>query len=182
MPRIKWWKGPLALAIGTAFAVPAFAQGTSSQASSGVSASNLYVGADVGLNTDDETGFGIFAGYDFTRNFAAELGYSDTGQSNIGNVGVDTNAWEITGVGRLPVTDRIDAFGKLGFYRGHVEGGGDSDSHNDLTFGFGAQYNVNPQLGLRVSWQRYADMGSDFRGSSGEDLDMWKLGVVYRFR
>ena len=172
----KLWITSLAVAASAAFAVPAFAQRDYGASP----AAGPYVGANVGINSDDETGLGIFGGYRFDRNWAAELGYQDTGQSNINTTGVDTNAWELAGLGMLPLNERFDLFGKLGLYRGNVEGGGRDETNTDLTFGFGAQYNVNPQLGLRVGWQRYADMGSDL--GAGKDLDMWKVGVLYRFR
>jgi OmpA-OmpF porin, OOP family len=179
MNQSKWWMTPLAVAASAAFALPAYAQRDVRYDSA---FTGPYLGANVGLNSDDETGFGLSAGYRFDRHWAVEAGYQDTGQTNIGGTGVDSNAWELTGVGHLPLDERFEVFGKLGFYRGKVHGGGLDDTNRDLTFGLGGQYNVNPQLGVRLGWQRYADMGSGAGGAAGEDLDMWKVGLVYSFR
>lgn len=167
---------PCALAAGLTFALPVAAQDYARTNQRGV-----YVGGNIGMNNDEETGFGLMAGYRVNRNFAVEGAYQDTGQANISGRSADTNAWEVTGVGLLPLNERFDLLGKLGLYRGRAHGSGASGNNNDVTFGLGAQYNVNAQLGVRVAWQRYADMGSGAFGA-GDDLDMLKVGVVYSFQ
>lgn len=174
----RWWYGPLVLAAGAMFALPAAAQSDAGGGTMGP-----YIGANVGMNSDDNTGYGAFVGYRINRNFAAEGAYQNTGETDISTHTVDSNAWEASGLGILPLNERFDLYGRLGFYRGNVTGQGQDNHNSDVTYGVGGQYDLTPQVGLRVEWQRYTNMGSgSFGGLAGKDLDMYKVGVLYRFR
>ena len=176
MKHSKAWYRSLLLAAGAMCALPALAQRDVRDDASG-----FYAGASAGLNSDDESAWRLLGGYSVNRNFGVELGYHDTGESNIGGTGVDTNLWELVGIGRLPLDPRFSLYGKLGGYRGKVKGGGMSETNNDLTFGAGVQYDLSRQVALRGEWQRYADMGGGpFNATS--DLDVYSVGVLYRFR
>jgi OOP family OmpA-OmpF porin len=103
---------------------------------------------------------------------------------------VESTAWEFVAVGMLPVADRFSLYGKLGIYRADTDFSTNvvlpglpatfSESNNDLTFGFGLQFDVTKNLGLRAEWQRYQDLGGSRIGES--DVDVMSIGVVYRFR
>jgi OOP family OmpA-OmpF porin len=143
-----------------------------------------------GITCDDsDTAWRILGGYQLNRNFAVEAGYHDFGKASQSIPGLSADfkakAWEIVGVGAVPIGSQFALYGKAGFYRGEVDvrTGGQSteETNTDLTFGFGAQYNFNRQLGLRAEWQRYADMGDN--STIGEsDVDVLSVGIVYRFR
>lgn len=141
----------------------------------------FYGGGSLGWNSDDEAAWRLFGGYQVNRNFAAELGYHDLGQHNIAGHALDSNAWELVGVGRLPLGERFAAYGKLGAYRANSTGGGIDETSNDLTFGAGLEYALSRNLSARGEWQRYRDIGGGAIGQVG-DLDVYSLGVVYRFR
>lgn len=54
------------------------------------------------------------------------------------------------------------------------------ETNTDLTYGFGGQFNVSPQVGIRAEWQRYTNMGDN--ATIGEsDVDVMSLGVIVRF-
>jgi OOP family OmpA-OmpF porin len=54
------------------------------------------------------------------------------------------------------------------------------ETNTDLTYGIGAQYDINRQLGVRAEWQRYTNMGDD--ATIGEsDVDVMSVGLVVRF-
>lgn len=181
-------KSTLALSCAAALAAafPAAAQ-TQSRLSS------VYVGADIGqskfrdgcditANCDDQdTSWGLFAGYNFTPNLAAELGYHDLGSISAPGATVDAQALELVGVGRLPVTERFSAYGKLGGYRGHLKGLGTSESNTDLTYGLGLQYDFTRSLGMRGEWQRYPNMGGG-NFSSETNVDVLRVGALFRFQ
>ena len=136
----------------------------------------------------------IFGGYQVNRNFAIELGYTDLGEATVNvsgpggnlNASVESSAWELVGIGSLPVANRFSVYGKLGLYRGEVEGRGagtvlgvpvnfnEDDSGTDLTFGIGAKFDLTRNLALRGEWQRYNDF-------SGADIDVLSVGLVVRF-
>ena len=147
---------------------------------------------------DSDSSWKIFAGYQFNRNFAVELGYGDLGQvtastPSIGiippaNVAIESTVWELVAVGMLPLAERFSLFGKLGLYRADTDievnfvGLGsvtDSDSNTDLTFGIGVRFDVTPRLGVRLEWQRYSGVAAaDFDEG---DVDVMSLGVAWRF-
>src|SRR6266850_6606156 len=122
--------------------------------------------------------FRILGGYQINRNFAAELGYHDFGRatgsvpSASGNINgnIKANAAELVGLGAYPFANRFSVYGKLGAYRAEAKlstsqaGSGSAslkDRNTDLTFGFGAQYDVTREAGVRAEWQRYKSVGGD---------------------
>jgi OOP family OmpA-OmpF porin len=149
-------------------------------------------GVVAGTNCDEkDTSWRLFGGYQLNRNFAAELAYTDLGSSKAdspgGSATFDASAWELSGIGSIPITGGLSAYGKLGAYYGKVEGkgtgaflGSGSDTNTGLTFGAGAQYDFTKNLGLRAEWQRYKDMGGDTTGKS--DIDNMMVGVLFRFQ
>lgn len=131
----------------------------------------FYIGADVGqadFGTEDDTAFKILGGYQFHRNFAAEIGYSmllDKGP-------VEVTALEAVVVGSYPLANQLSVFGKLGFANVDVETPAGSTDKTELTFGLGLQYDVTPKIGIRGQWQRY---------DTDDEIDLISIGVIYRF-
>lgn len=183
---MKGTKAVLATALASAvlgFAGPAAAQ-------AGVR--NAYVGATIGqaeykdgcsgLASCDEkdTAWRIIGGYQFNRHFAAELGYHDLGEASASTGAAEGSAWELVGVGSYRLSERFSAYGKLGGYRGKLEGRGADESNTDLTYGAGLRYDLTRSVGLRVEWQRYSKMGG---GALVEtDVDVLGTGILYRFQ
>jgi OOP family OmpA-OmpF porin len=148
---------------------------------------------------DSDTSWKIFGGYHINRNFAVEVGYGALGEVKAStppfggipaaDVKIETNAWEVVGIGSLPIADRFSLFGKVGLYGADTDidvafaGFGtvtDTDDNVGLTFGFGARYDFTRNFGVRAEWQRYSDVkASDF----GEfDVDVMSVGIVFRFQ
>lgn len=140
-----------------------------------------YVGGSLGFNDDEETAWRVFGGYQVNRTFGVELGYHDLGQQNIAGFPVDSTAWELVGVGRVPFGERFAGYGKLGAYRAKIRGGGADETAHDLTFGAGVEYALNRQTSVRGEWQRYRDLGGGAI-TQVADIDVFSLGVVFRFR
>ena len=148
---------------------------------------------------DKDTAWKIFAGYQFNRHLAVEAGYTDLGEISISAASgttsirgtIEVSAFELMGVGSFPVVDRFSLYGKLGIYRAETEQkltvtlgtlsipDNKSEKNADLTFAFGARFDVTRNLGVRAEWQRYLDVGG---GEIGEDdIDVLSLGVLWRF-
>jgi OOP family OmpA-OmpF porin len=195
-------KKVLAATVVAAFAaLPTLAM---AQARGGNSDLGFYAGASVGQSKSDcngggscddkDTAYRIFGGYKINRNFAVEAGYTDFGKVNAtvavpaATLEVKSNAFEVVGVGALPLNQQFSVYGKLGFYRGEAKAsatlgafsGSQKETNTDLTLGVGVQYNFNPQLGVRGEWQRYGSMGGDSIGGTF-DLDVFAVGVTYKF-
>jgi len=179
-------------------------------ASIGQSKFNGACGSEPGVaitNCDEkDTAWKIFGGYAFNRNLAVELGYNDFGRVSgdasgvllgipfTGNAKVEATAFELTGVGSLPLANRFAVYGKLGLYYGEVKSSATvrqtaapfatgsssvSDNNTDLTFGFGGRYDITPRFAVRAEWQRFSKVGSDSTGKG--DIDVLAIGGLYRF-
>jgi OOP family OmpA-OmpF porin len=155
----KKWLVALLSAVAMTFSAGAIAQGAMAGG---------YVGLDVGqaeFADEDDTGFRIFGGFQFHRNIAAEVAYGmliDKGP-------LEVTALELAAVGMFPLANQFSIIGKLGFARLEAEGGGDDTG---LVFGFGAQYDVTRNLGVRLQWTRY---------DTDPELDFLSLGVLWKF-
>jgi opacity protein-like surface antigen len=159
----------------------------------GQSKIDCSTGGVAGVSCDDsDTAFRVLGGYQFNKYLGAELGYADLGKATLSAAGlsasVEAKAWDLVAVGRVPVADRFSLFGKLGMYRADSDLSSNtalipasSDDNTDVTYGLGAQYDFNKNLGVRAEWQQYKKVGSDSTGGEG-DVDVMSVGVVYRFK
>jgi OOP family OmpA-OmpF porin len=167
--------------------------------------SGWYLGATIGQSTvdiegcgggvdcdDKDTAWRILGGYQINRNFAVELGFHEFGDASAsgpgGRIDFESNAFELVGVGRFPLSGNFALYGKAGFYRGETKASGSTiltgpidikETNTDFTFGFGLQYSFTPQLSIRGEWQRYADVGGGDIDES--DVDVMSVGLVVRF-
>lgn len=158
----------------------------------------------------------LFAGYQFNRYFSAELGFADLGRTSASGIpgpitvttstsstlDTEATAWDLVGVGALPLSERLSLTGKLGLYQADVKSrlvrtifsrlvtppapvGGSpfvTESREDdsgVTFGLGVRYDFTRHLGVRAEWQRYGKVGTGATGES--DIDVLSAGLVYRF-
>ena len=156
--------------------------------------------ATTSITSDDtDTGYKIFAGYKFNRNFAVEAGYFDLGKfgftattvpagtlnGNIRLSGVNPDA-----VGILPINEKFSAFGRAGLNyaeaRDSFSGTGavgvanpnPKKSDTNYKLGLGIQYDFTEALGMRAEVERYRI--DDAVGNKG-DVDLVSVGLVYRF-
>ena len=156
-----------------------------------------YAGAGVGQSTladeqdvlagdidDSDTGWKIFGGTQFHPNAAVELGWVDFGEFT------GTGAtWEATGInvsllGSWPVANQFSLFGKLGATRwdvdSNVAGATTSENGTDFSYGIGAQYDFRDNVGARLEWERFNDVG-DEPVTGRSDLDLVSVSVVFGF-
>jgi OOP family OmpA-OmpF porin len=156
------------------------------------STSSLYIGGSIGQAEfkdgcsgvagcdEKDTAWRILGGYQFNRHFAAELGYYDLGEASAPSGAIEGTIWEAVGIGSFPIFDKLSVYGKLGLYRGELEGPAVKETNEDLTYGVGLQYDFLRNLGVRGEWQRYSKMGG---GALVEtDVDVLSVGVIYRFQ
>ena len=191
-----------AAALAILVATPAWSQdaGFYLGASIGQSRAKDFCDDSGGFSCDDkDTAWKLFGGYQFNRHLAVEAGYTDLGEVGASGVlsgvsvrgTVEVTAFELMGVGSFPVMDRFALYGKLGVYRAETEQSvtgtlgtitvtdNASENNTDLTFAFGARFDITRNLGIRAEWQRYLDVGG---GEIGEDdVDVLSVGVLWRF-
>lgn len=146
-----------------------------------------------------DTGYKLFGGYKFNKNFALEGGYFDLGKFGFkattippgtlsGNIKLKGLNLDLVGI--LPITDKFSAFGRLGVdyarARDSFSGTGlvnvlnanPSKQETNLKAGLGLQYNFSEALAMRVEAERYRI--NDAVGNRG-DVDLISVGLVYSF-
>jgi OOP family OmpA-OmpF porin len=132
----------------------------------------FYIGAEVGqgdAGEEDDIGYKFLGGYQFHRNFAAEVGYGilvDKGD-------VEVTTLELVGVGMFPLGNNFSVVGKLGFASWEFDGPSVDQDGTDLTWGVGVQWDFSRNLGLRAMWQRYE--------TDPEETDFLNIGVLWKF-
>jgi len=127
--------------------------------------------------------FQQFGGYRFTPHWSLDFGYAGSSQSN---------AWTVSGSGMLPIGRSFSLQGRFGLAVPSSEYSLSSATgalstlasldpariRSNLLWGFGGQYDFNPNVGLRM----------DFNSRYGEDAaynrarnDLWSINTVVRF-
>lgn len=148
---------------------------------------------------DRSTGFKLYGGYQFHRNFAVEGGYFDLGKfgytaNTIPTGTLDGNirltGFNLDAVGLLPFNDRFSALGRVGLnyakasdsFTGtgavNVTNPNPSKSGTNYKLGVGLQYAFTEALGMRAEVERYRV--NDAVGNKGH-VDLFSVGLVYRF-
>ena len=190
--------------VKTAFAVilPAAFLAVSAPAAAQQSDMGFYIGGAYGMSSfdidttgitnpsvdDSDSGFKIFGGYQFSRNWGVEVGYVDFGKAGIsgsilgipftGDLGV--TALTVAGTGTMPMNESFSLLGKVGMWNWDAKAnvaalgtaGSASDSGTDLFFGVGLRYNLSKNLGLQLEVEQY----------SGDDsITYTSLGLRYKF-
>ncbi len=136
----------------------------------------------------DDVGYKLLAGYRVAPWFAVEASWNDFGSPDdsreVGNVQIETqfetDGFDFSLMGILPLGDKFDLFAKAGYFWWDVEASEENagivetvqDSGEDLTYGVGAQWNPG-SFGLRTEYQIYDVEGID---------DLWLLSVSALFR
>lgn len=110
-------------------------------------------------------------GYRFHPNFAVE-GEASTGIDEDDAIELNHNVGAYA-VGLVPVSDRFDLLGRVGYQTTEVDTPlGDADA-DGLAYGVGAQWRFTPTFGVRADWTRME--GDD------EEADAISLGGVVNF-
>jgi len=156
--------------------------------------------ATTSISDDDrDTGYKIFGGYQFNRNFALEGGYFDLGRFGFtattlpagtlhGDIKVRGLNLDLVGI--LPITERFSALGRIGVTHAEAKdnfsGTGAvtvtnpnlSKKDTNYKYGLGLQYAFTESFAMRAEAERYRI--NDAVGSKS-DIDLFSVGLVYRF-
>lgn len=158
---------------------PAFADGLSLGASVGyVNIEDSDPGFDFEAN---DTGWKLFAAYEFSNHLGIEGGYIDFGKPEdvlLGTRGqLDASGWNIYGVGNLPLTGGVDLFAKAGIVSWNADSiiDGvlvDTEDGEDLALGIGARWRLSERFGFRAEadWFDIDEADSVWMASVGFEL------------
>jgi len=188
----KGWYG--GLNVGQSASVIDNARIKSGLLSSGLTATSID-------DKDKDTGYKLFGGYQFNRNFSLEGGYFDLGK--FGYTATTVPAGTLKGemklrglnldaVGMLPFGEakKWSAFGRVGVTyndvndtfsgTGAVTVTNPSPSKQEMSYkyGLGVQYAFTKTLAMRLEAERYAV--NDAVGNKG-DVDLISIGLILRF-
>lgn len=157
-------------------------------------------------NTD--TAYKLQAGYQFNSNLAVEGGYADLGKFTYHALAtvpagatrdgaVSVTAWNLDAVGRLPVSDDLAVFGKLGVASYDLsytcQGAviacvtpSRSNSGTPLHYGLGVDWSFGKKLFARAEYEVYEKMGEAFNatgstGTSRAKVSVAIVGIGYKF-
>ncbi len=151
--------------------------------------------------SDKTTSYGLKLGYQFTPYVAVEGNYTDLGkysyQANVQPPGSLNSELKVKGygldlVGTLPIVDKLSLLGRVGVQRMKTDGAfsgsgsidlvtaGASQSSTAGKLGFGVQYELSKNLGLRLEVERFRKLGGSALGSAF-DADNYSLGVLFKF-
>jgi outer membrane immunogenic protein len=136
-------------------------------------ASKFYGNAGYSLLDTKITNLGVVGvrlGYEFTPNFAieGEAGFGITSKElDIIDVKVD-NTFGGFLVGKLPVADKFELIGRIGYSHVKVSasglGGSASTDDGSAAYGVGMQFLFDDKNGVRGDFTRYEENGSGFNG------------------
>ncbi|MGE0829956.1 MAG: porin family protein [Hyphomonadaceae bacterium] len=111
-------------------------------------------------------------GYRFHPNIAVE-GEASTGVVDDDGVELD-NSYGVYGVGIVPLSPSLEAFGRVGYHNTEVSDGVVSVEQDGVGYGGGLQWNVSDRFGIRGEYTRLEgdDDGVNTFGVGG----VWKFG------
>jgi OmpA-OmpF porin, OOP family len=149
----------------------------------------LYIGAGIGpskLRTDlsgidrNDNGGKIFGGYEFSPNFALELGYADFGKFGFTGGSLEANGIYVDAVGKFPFAANWSGLARIGVFDGKVEGNTPlftvDDRGTSFKVGLGVQFDLTKNAAITGEWERYR-----FDVLDNDDVDLLTVGFKYRF-
>ncbi len=129
----------------------------------------FYTGAEIGRThvsdvSQGDTSFGIFAGYNFSENVAAEIGFRRLAdfeyRTNSYRERVHVDRLSLSVIGSISLGDPISAYGRLGINSSEVGGRSDRFGGRDAgikpLYGLGIKYSFHSGLSGRVEVQKSA--------------------------
>jgi OOP family OmpA-OmpF porin len=140
---------------------------------------------------DEDVGVRAFAGYQFNKYFALEVGAVSLGEASggdpTGSFKMQSAGADLAGVFFIPMTTRLSLLGRLGAYRVKTEVKQEGPTFGTLkdtavnsawVYGAGLNYNLG-YLGLRAEYLQYYNIGGT---STGKDtVEMFGLTLLLKF-
>ncbi|HJV00912.1 MAG TPA: outer membrane beta-barrel protein [Burkholderiaceae bacterium] len=166
-------------------------------------ADNAYVGVNVGRaeqkmdvegvgsEKDSSTGFKLYGGYDYSKNFGVEAGYVDFRKVEKSALGYGASSKPesiyLAATGTLPLNDQFSLFGKLGVAFNHTEvkawepGFSDSTTKNQTSpmIGIGASFALDKKISFVAEYENFGKVAKE--GGDSVKADMLSVGVRFKF-
>lgn len=146
-------------------------------ASAGSSSSDSFCGSDPNCH-DSDIGWKVFAGYDLSERMAIEVGYNSLGEMKTDKKTTEVSGYEVAAVGKMPLNNNINLFGKAGMFRWDAENNDGKRSASDVMFGGGVNYRLSKNISVRAEWERFNNIETESNDTS--DLDIISAGLTFR--
>ena len=181
-------KQVIATILGAALALPLIAQAQSSYLGANVGRAEQKVSGN-GFSSfkDNDAGFKLYGGHEFTPNLGVEAGYVNFGEAEKSsgpfNISSKPHSLYLAGTGTLPLSEQISLFGKVGVSvnRTKLNGTFNDGSERNTTalLGIGASYQFMPKMSVVAEYENFGKV----RDESGSEVkaDLASVGVRYKF-
>jgi len=175
MKKTILFASAIAAAVATSGAIAAPADDSGPYVALGVGQSHFSVDGTAGKKTDTGSMFSV--GYNFNRNVALELGYSDYGKVNLlGGGNAKANSGQISAILTAPVGDGFSVYGRLGAASTRRDANTGSifaqgSRKTEAIYGVGGAYAFNKNVAATLEWNK---LGST-------DVSAWLVGVRLSF-
>jgi OOP family OmpA-OmpF porin len=186
----------LVAALGMALVAPLAAHAEGGYVGVNVGSAEQKASVDnMGSESKSKTGYKLYGGYDFTKNFGVEAGYVDFAkiESSDGSVSssLHPTAVYVAATGILPLNEQFSLFGKVGVSMNHtkatvsngVASANGSDDRTTALIGVGAAYNVSKNLAVVAEYEDFGKVlkVSDAGIEGNLKVTMFSLGLRYKF-
>lgn len=154
------------------FAVSAIALAASAGMTAQAQEANIYINGGYTQFDGNNVDLGALTGrlgVGFGPNFGVE-GEASFGVDDDGGVELD-NEIGLFGFGKIPVSDRVELFARLGYSQVETSPGGDNDG---WAYGVGGQFFFTAADGVRADFTRH-DL------DNGGEVDAYSVSYVRRF-
>lgn len=148
---------------------------------------NISPVAGATLSKSSDFIYGGLVGYQYNKNLATEVQFTGVGKAvDVAGNSIKGDALSVSAVGILPVSEGFEVYGKLGVASATTKASAGATnlgaSRTGVTFGVGAQYNVNANLGLRLGYDNYSIATANAAGvKSNANAKVITIGAVYKF-
>ena len=150
--------------------------------------SKYKVGNGNGIYSYDnkDTAGKIYLGGMFNPNFGLELGYINFGEVDRAGGTTKAQGLNLSVVGKAPLGDRFDVFGKVGTTYGWTKSSsnansgvqGGKESGFGVSYGIGTSYYFTPQVAATLEWERH-DL--KFAGTGKDGIEAVTVGLRYNY-
>lgn len=138
------------------------------------------------LSKNSKAIYGGLLGYQYNKNLAVEAQFTGIGQAtDTAGSAVKGDAFSLSAVGLLPLSDSFDLYGKLGFASTKTQSSAGATNlgatRSALTYGIGGQYNVSQSFGVRFGWDQYGAATTAAGVKTNKNADVYTIGAVFKF-
>lgn len=141
-----------------------------------------------------DTAFRLSAGHNLTENFGAEVSYGNYGKTSVTGAAaagtIKASAFQLVGVGRLPVMNKFTLTAKAGVALVNAKGtatgfaapvlASSSVNKTNLVWGIGAEYALTPSVSLRAGFEDLGTVGNATTFGSYKLTNVY-AGAVFGF-